>query len=133
MGETRSLQSLITVKGEKGGGNVVQPVPGWGQSKGYADGVFHVHILALEASSGVPKLALESAASPTGPWWEISSWNTPGNVPVNDVIGVSTTAPAFDTSPNYLERYFRWKIDVSGLTSATDTFALCFGICVTLK
>jgi hypothetical protein len=134
MGETRSLQPIITVKGTKAGGAVVQPVRGWGNAGNYTDGVFHVQILAQDGGGGqYPKLAIESAASPAGPWAEIVSWDRVAAPPINEVVGASTSAPGYSGSTKYLERFFRWKIDVSALASGTDEWAMCFGICVTLK
>ncbi len=145
MGETRAMQPLITVKGEKNAssppntGNVIQPAQFWGDAKDVKDAVFHVQILAQNGEAGtpnrLPKLVLETAASPAGPWKAIREWPGTAGVPINDVVGASTRAPGFDPSPSMylLERFYRWKIDASALNVANDTWAMCFGICVTLK
>jgi len=141
MGETRSMQPLITVKGRKDGAgppsssdNVVQPVEGWLNAQNARDAVFHVHILEQSGTAGPePKLILETAASAAGPWAEIISWDGTAAPPINVAVGASTSAPAFSTSTSYLERFVRWKIDADALTAVNDEWAMCFSICVTLK
>ncbi len=144
MGETRPMQPLITVKGKKEGSgtvyahNVIQPAPGWLHMPDAKSAVFHVNILALDGESGdpdrMPGLLIETAASAAGPWWEIARWETPGDVPVNDVVGASGRAPGFAADyTNYVERFVRWRIDASALTEFDDEWALCFAIDVTLK
>lgn len=141
MGETRSLQPLITVRGRKDtagppptSDNVVQPIQGWLNAQNVENAVFHVHILEQSGTAGrEPKLILETAASAAGPWAEIASWDGVATAPINAVIGASTSAPAFSSSLNYLERFVRWKIDTAALSTVSDEWAMCFGICVTLK
>jgi hypothetical protein len=82
----------------------------------------------------MPALLIETAASAAGPWWEIARWEMAGDVPVNDVVGASSSAPGFAAAfTNYIERFVRWKVDAGALSQYDDEWALCFAIDVTLK
>jgi len=73
---------------------------------------------------------VETATSPAGPWKTITDFTSAGALPINYSLGASTG----EELSVQLERYLRWAIDCSGMTGAdTQTWDLCFGICVTLK
>ncbi len=141
MGETICLQPLATFRGKLTAAgsarenSLNQPAAGWGQTGRHQHATFHVHILRQEGSgASAPKLLLETGATPSGPWYPLESFERggtpPPDPPTNAVVGASVGATA--GTGKMLERYFRWRIDVTALAD-TDTWAMCFGICVTLR
>ena len=132
---TMPLQKIITLRGKivtAGKGHVSQPAPGWVDTQGAKDAAITVTILRKDGTTARdPKLIIETSQSVTGPWKEIMSYHTSDPAPLTSEFGVSTGyGPPAD---KLLQRYLRWRIDVSALTTVGDTWALCFRACVTLK
>jgi hypothetical protein len=90
--------------------------------------VFHVTILEKASTDDKADLIIETAASAAGPWTNLMTYASAAVPPVFSSFAASTGG----VSTEQLERFVRWRVDTNNL-AADNTWAFCFGICVTLK
>jgi len=128
------LQKIITLRGKivtSGKGDLVQPIPGWVDTTGARDAAISIHIAQMLGTAGRnPKLCIETGPSVTGKWVTMSE-STGVSPPLDLVVPVTTGYGV--PSDKQLQRFLRWRIDVSALTTVGDTWVICFSVCVTLK
>ncbi len=132
MGKTIAMQPMVTLRGNipnpVEARDIPQPAVGWVNAVESKDAVFHVTILEKTSTGNNADLIIETAASAAGPWTNLMTYDSGAVLPLFNSFAASTGGVITDQ----LERFVRWRVDTKDLV-ADNTWAFCFGICVTLK
>jgi len=117
------MQPFTTFQVDQSRDDIIQPAAGWLDCRDFRHLTLDVRVLENNASGYAAAVEVETAQSPTGPWTQLKRYA---------VAGSSFNVDSFtDDSTPFLERFVRWRLDLSDGSLAN--WVVCFRICATVR
>jgi len=121
MNRTIPMQKWATYSGATTAVKLVQPRSGWVDAGDATEAVFDIQTIRAHTRC---LLKIMTAISGEGPWKQVAA------IATNTMTHEQTYAAAKEGATKQFARLLRWELDV---TADTDTWDMCFKICVTLR